>query len=92
MNKLIKKTACCINIYYGTLYAYTAEIFPSAHRATGTGIAVGLNRIMGMVSAVIAAEAGADTPAPLYVCAALFFLIAVVSATFPFEPQGRRSS
>ncbi|KAM0331239.1 hypothetical protein ACHAQA_002908 [Verticillium albo-atrum] len=84
--------ACCINIYYGTLYAYTAEIFPSAHRATGTGIAVGLNRIMGMISAVIAAEGGTDTVVPLYVCAALFFLIAVVSATFPFEPHGRRSS
>ncbi|ROT43798.1 hexose transporter [Sodiomyces alkalinus F11] len=84
--------ACCINIYYGTLYAYTAEIFPSAHRATGSGIAVALNRIMGMISAVIAAEGGTDTPVPLYVCAALFLVLALVSAAFPFEPQGRRSS
>ncbi|KAL2759268.1 hypothetical protein ACRALDRAFT_1047341 [Sodiomyces alcalophilus JCM 7366] len=84
--------ACCINIYYGTLYAYTAEIFPSAHRATGSGIAVALNRVMGMISAVIAAEGGTDTPVPLYVCASLFLVIALVSAAFPFEPQGRRSS
>lgn len=29
-----------VNIYYGTLYAYTPEVLPSAHRATGNGIAV----------------------------------------------------
>lgn len=89
---LLTNVACCVNIYYGTLYAYTAEIFPSGHRATGTGIAIGLNRIMGMISAVIAAEAGTDTVAPLYICAGLFILMAIVSATFPFEPYGRRGS
>ena len=44
----------CLNIYYGTLYAYTPEVLPSAHRGTGNGIAIGLNRIMGIISAVIA--------------------------------------
>lgn len=43
----------CLNIYYGTLYAYSPEVFPSAHRGTGNGIAIGLNRIMGIVSAVV---------------------------------------
>lgn len=42
------------NIYYGTLYAYTPEVMPSAHRGTGNGIAIGFNRIMGIISAVIA--------------------------------------
>jgi hypothetical protein len=51
-----------------------------------------LNRVMGMISAVIAAEAGTTTVAPLYICAALFLVIAAVSALFPFEPYGRRSS
>ncbi|RKL50787.1 hypothetical protein BFJ72_g240 [Fusarium proliferatum] len=36
--------AFCINIYYGTLYAYTPEVLPSAHRATGSAIAVACNR------------------------------------------------
>lgn len=44
----------CLNIYYGTLYAYTPEVLPSAHRGTGNGIAIGLNRVMGIISAVIA--------------------------------------
>lgn len=47
----------CLNIYYGTLYAYTPEVLPSAHRGTGNGIAIGLNRIMGILSAVIATVA-----------------------------------
>ncbi|KAF5712625.1 synaptic vesicle transporter SV2 [Fusarium mundagurra] len=57
--------AFCINIYYGTLYAYTPEVLPSAHRATGSAIAVACNRVMGIVSAVVATEANTDTPAPL---------------------------
>lgn len=64
----------CLNIYYGTLYAYTVrseydvycsivlthiqpEVLPSAHRGTGNGIAIGWNRVMGILSAVIATVA-----------------------------------
>jgi MFS family permease len=82
----------CLNIYYGTLYAYTPEVLPSAHRTTGNGIAVACNRVMGIISAVVAAKADTSTPAPLFVCAALFVAMAAVAAVFPFEPYGRRSS
>lgn len=51
----------CLNIYYGTLYAYTPEVLPTAHRGTGNGIAIGLNRIMGIMSAVIALYADVST-------------------------------
>ncbi|TEA10233.1 MFS siderochrome iron transporter 1 [Colletotrichum sidae] len=84
--------ACGINIYYGTLYAYTVEVFPSAHRATGNGIAVACNRLMGIVSAFVATAGDTATVVPLYVCAGLFGVMAAVSALFPFEPYGRRSS
>lgn len=47
----------CLNIYYGTLYAYTPEVLPSAHRGTGNGIAIAWNRVMGILSAVIATVA-----------------------------------
>lgn len=33
------------------------QVFPSAHRGTGNGVAIGLNRIMGIVSAVVAEAA-----------------------------------
>lgn len=84
--------AFCTNIYYGTLYAYTPEVLPSAHRATGNGVSVAFNRIMGILSAVIADVADTSTPAPIYLCAALFIAMAIVSALSPFEPYGRRSS
>ncbi|KAJ5119223.1 hypothetical protein N7448_010929 [Penicillium atrosanguineum] len=82
----------CLNIYYGTLYAYTPEVFPSAHRGTGNGVAIGLNRIMGIVSAVVGEAADTNTPVPIYICAALYIVMAAVSAVLPFEPYGRRSS
>ncbi|KAJ6114378.1 hypothetical protein N7486_000156 [Penicillium sp. IBT 16267x] len=82
----------CLNIYYGTLYAYTPEVFPSAHRGTGNGVAIGLNRIMGIVSAVVANYANTKTSVPIYICAALYIVMAIVSALLPFEPYGRRSS
>lgn len=81
-----------LNIYYGTLYAYTPEVLPSAHRGTGNGIAIGWNRIMGILSAVIATVADTSTPVPIYICAALYIVMAFVAAIFPFEPYGHRSS
>lgn len=44
----------CLNIYYGTLYAYTPEVLPSAHRETGDGVTTALKSTMGIISAVIA--------------------------------------
>jgi MFS family permease len=80
-----------INIYYATLYAYTVEILPSAHRGTGNGIAVGLNRLMGMVSALIGAFTSTSSSVPIYVCAALLGIAGVLAAFFPFESRGRKS-
>lgn len=71
-----------VNIYYATLYAYTPEVLPSAHRGTGNGIAIGCNRIMGLVSAAVAASANTATSAPIYICAVLY--IAMVSRAYEF--------
>ena len=60
----------CLNIYYGTLYAYTPEVLPSAHRATGNGISVSFNRVMGIISAVVGVYANTATAVPIYICAA----------------------
>jgi len=81
-----------LNIYYGTLYAYTPEVLPSAHRATGNGVAVACNRFMGILSAVIATVADTSTSAPIFICGGLLIAMGLVSAIFPFEPYGRRSS
>jgi hypothetical protein len=59
------------NIYYGTIYAYTPEILPSAHRATGYGICVVLNRVGGILGVLVGSYANVKTTAPLFVCASL---------------------
>jgi MFS family permease len=80
-----------INIYYATLYAYTVEILPSAHRGTGNGIAVALNRLMGMVSALIGAFTSTASTVPIYVCAGLLGAAGILAAFFPLEPRGKNS-
>ncbi|OAL53985.1 membrane transporter [Pyrenochaeta sp. DS3sAY3a] len=84
--------SAAVNIYYGTLYAYSPEVMPSAHRATGNGTAVALNRLMGIMAAVIATYADTSTAAPVYICAALFGGLAIISFLLPFEPQNSQSS
>ena len=74
-----------LNIYYGTLYAYTPEVLPSAHRATGNGIAVACNRVMGLVSAFVATYANTATSAPIYICAAMFGCMVKVLLRLQFE-------
>ncbi|KAF5627073.1 major facilitator superfamily transporter [Fusarium sp. NRRL 52700] len=83
--------AFTLNIYYGTLYAYTPEVLPSAHRATGNGIAVAGNRIMGLVSSFVAAYGNTATSVPIYVCAVLYIFMAIIAVILPFEPYGKRS-
>lgn len=79
------------NIYYGCLYAYTPEILPSAHRATGYGLNVVLNRVGGIIGVLIGSYANVETTAPLFVCAGLFGLLVVFSLMLPFESRGKRS-
>ena len=56
-------------IYYGC-YASTPEIMPSGHRATGNGLAVASNRIMGIVDAVVDIAANTTISVPLSLCVA----------------------
>jgi len=65
--------------HLGTLYAYTPEVLPSAHRATGNGIAIACNRIMGLVSAAVASSANTATSAPIYICAVLYIVMVRLS-------------
>ncbi|KAL2046753.1 hypothetical protein ABVK25_011583 [Lepraria finkii] len=79
------------NIYYGTIYAYTPEILPSAHRATGYAICVVLNRVGGIVGVLVGSYANVETTAPLFVCAGLFGLLIFLSLLLPFESRQKRA-
>lgn len=77
-------------MYYGTIYAYTPEILPSAHRATGYALCVVLNRVGGIIGVVVGSYANVETTAPLFVCAALFALLIFLALLLPFESRGKR--
>ncbi|KAL1890310.1 Filamentous Growth Regulator [Sporothrix stenoceras] len=79
----------CINIYYANLYAYTPELLPAAHRATGYGVALAINRLMGIVAALVVTVFSTATATPLYICAGLLAIAAMVSLTFPVETQDK---
>lgn len=81
----------CLNIYYGTLFAYTPEVLPSAHRATGNGMCVAIARGLGAIAPVVAFYSGTATPTPIYVMAAVFAVMAIVAACFPYEVRGKHS-
>jgi MFS family permease len=81
-----------VNIYYGTLYAYTPEIFPTKARGTGVGVALVVCRIFGAFAPVVyyfGAKSGSSVP--IWVCGALIGCLSVLSALMPFEPSLKRS-
>lgn len=76
-----------ISMYLAPLYAYTAEVMPAAHRATGYSISYALNKCMGIVCAVIGASIEPTSIVPIYLCASLLAAIGILSAFLPFEPR-----
>lgn len=66
-------------------------MLPSAHRATGNGTAVSCARVMGVMAVIIGTFTDTSTPVPIYICAALFVVLAIISAASPYEPQRGQS-
>lgn len=79
------------NIMYGTLYAYTPEIFPTKIRGTAVGLAASANRVFGIFAPIIAIFADLTTPAPIFVSGALFLLAGLLVLLYPYEPHGKSS-
>lgn len=78
-------------IMYGTLYAYTPEVFPAKIRGTGVGLAASANRVLGVFAPIIAIYADLTTSAPIFVSGALFIFSGLLVVFFPFEPRHRSS-
>lgn len=81
-----------INIYYGTLYAYTPEVLPTVTRATGASLCLASNRIAGMIVPVIYYfSSNKNSSAPVYVCGAIIGAIGILALALPFESSQKRS-
>ncbi|KAI2640244.1 sugar transporter [Xylaria nigripes] len=83
--------AFCQNIMYGVLYAFTPEIFPAPVRGAATGVASFLNRFMGLLAPLLAANIPGDgTTSPVYLSAALILAAFVGMVLIPIETRGRQ--
>lgn len=69
-------------------YAYTPESFPTAVRGTGTGVASGLNRVMGLGAPALAMSISNPT-IPIYVSGALGFAAALAMVFLPIETRDK---
>ncbi|OLN85534.1 putative MFS-type transporter PB1E7.08c 3 [Colletotrichum chlorophyti] len=79
------------NIMYGVLYAFTPEIFPAPVRGAGTGVASFLNRAMGLLAPVLAANLPGDgATGPIYLSGALILAAFVGMCLIPIETRGRQ--
>ncbi|KAI9339303.1 major facilitator superfamily domain-containing protein [Obelidium mucronatum] len=78
------------NLVYGVLYAYTPEVFRTGHRGTAVGMASCLGRIVGVSAPFLSGILIAQNPNyALYLSAALFALMGVVSFFLPIETRGK---
>ena len=68
-------------------FSYTPEVMPTASRGTGCGTAVAAGRIVSLSSPIIATFANLNTPVPIWICVALYIVIALVALSLPFEPR-----
>ncbi|KAJ3075491.1 hypothetical protein HDU98_007989 [Podochytrium sp. JEL0797] len=78
------------NLVYGVIYAYTPEVFRTAHRGTAVGMASCLGRIVGVsapfLSGILIAK---DPHYALYLSAGLFGLMGVFAFFLPIETRGK---
>jgi hypothetical protein len=73
---------------YAIMFAFTPESFPAPHRGLGTGIAAALLRFGGLCASLIGTYTN-FTVVPIYVSAALWIVVGLVTAGLPFETHGR---
>lgn len=81
-----------VNVYYGCLYAYTPEIFPTKARGTGIGAALVVCRVFGAFDPVVYYFGSASASVvPIWVCGAIIGSLALLAILMPFEPSLKRT-
>lgn len=79
------------NAFYGVLYGYAPEVFPTPSRGTGDALAASSSRICGIFAPVIAIySAASKTPnGPVLTAASIFIVTGVAMLGLPVETQGK---
>ncbi|KAF8627128.1 hypothetical protein AX15_004529 [Amanita polypyramis BW_CC] len=85
------------NAMFAVLYTYTPEVFPAPHRGTADALAVGINRIAGILAPIVkittTSKSGVGhANVPIFVSATLFIVAAVLAFLLPIETAGRAAT
>ncbi|KAK9757056.1 hypothetical protein RND81_01G137300 [Saponaria officinalis] len=81
----------CITATFTIVYIYAPEIYPTAVRATGVGVASSMGRIGGMVCPLVAVSLvhNCHITAAILLFEAVIFISGICVVLFPFETSGR---
>jgi len=79
------------NAYYGVLFGYAPELFPTPVRGTGDALCASFNRICGFMAPIIAIfSSAAKTPdGPVFASASIYIVAGLLMCLLPVETQGR---
>lgn len=79
------------NAFYGVMYGYAPELFPTPSRGTGDAMCAAFNRITGLMAPIIAIYSNAkNTPnGPVFASGGIFIATGVAMMFLPVETRGR---
>ncbi|KAJ7267209.1 major facilitator superfamily domain-containing protein [Mycena rebaudengoi] len=90
VNALVSIASFWENAFYGVLYGYAPEVFPTPRRGTGDALAAASARVTGLFAPIIAvySNAGKTPNGPVYASAAIFVFTGLTMFGLPIETVG----
>ncbi|KAJ7097589.1 MFS general substrate transporter [Mycena epipterygia] len=90
VNALVSIASFWENAFYGVLYGYAPEVFPTPRRGTGDALAASASRVTGLFAPVIAvySNAGKTPNGPVYASAGIFVFTGLLMLGLPIETAG----
>ncbi|KAJ7665794.1 synaptic vesicle transporter SV2 [Mycena rosella] len=90
VNALVSIASFWENAFYGVLYGYAPEVFPTPRRGTGDALAASASRITGLFAPIIAvySNAGKTPNGPVYASAGIFIFTGLTMLGLPIETVG----
>ncbi|KAJ7916777.1 MFS general substrate transporter [Mycena leptocephala] len=90
VNALVSIASFWENAFYGVLYGYAPEVFPTPRRGTGDAFAAAASRITGLFAPIIAvySNAGKTPNGPVFASAGIFIFTGLVMLGLPIETVG----
>ncbi|KAJ6482530.1 MFS general substrate transporter [Mycena sanguinolenta] len=90
VNALVSIASFWENAFYGVLYGYAPEIFPTPRRGTGDAFCAAASRVTGLFAPIIAvySNAGKTPNGPVFASAAIFVFTGLTMFGLPIETVG----